>query len=103
MKKFDSQLMKFAITKDKLKMEIKLSDLVWLFKYSPSNYGVNGEGEAKVRKGKRQEFAELVVNRLLDDSSEDSNNTVWGEPFERIFEEILEGAEDEIIKYPEES
>ncbi|WP_300384705.1 hypothetical protein [Clostridium sp.] len=100
-KKFEEQLMKFLITKDKLKMEIKLKDLKWLFENSPSNFGFEGEGAAKVKRGKRQEFAEIIVNRLLDDSSEDSNNTVWGEPFERVFEEILEGAEDEFIKYPE--
>lgn len=98
MKKYENQLMKFNITKDKLKMEIKLKDLEWLFKYSPSNY----EG-AKVKRGKRQEFAEFIVERLLDDSGQDSNNTIWGEPFERIFEEILEGYEDEIIKYPDEA
>jgi hypothetical protein len=99
-KKFKEHLMKFNITKDKLKMEIKLKDLKWLFENSPNNYEL-GDGVAKVKKGKTQKFAEFIVNRLLDDSSEDSNNTVWGEPFERIFEEILEGAEDEIIKYPE--
>lgn len=96
-KKFEEHLMKFHITKDKLKMEIKLKDLEWLFESSPNNFGSNGEGAAKVKRGKRQEFAEYIVKRLLDDSSEDSNNTVWGEPFERIFEEILEGAEDEKV------
>lgn len=100
-KKFEEHLMKFNITKDKLKMEIKLKDLEWLFENSPSNFGFEGEGIARVKRGKRQEFAEFIVRRLLDDSSEDSNNVVWGEPFEKIFEEILEGAEDEIIKYPD--
>lgn len=100
-KRFEEHLMKFNITKDKLKMEIKLKDLEWLFENSPSNFGFDGEGVAKVRRGKRQEFAEFIVYRLLDDAGQDSNNTIWGEPFERIFEEVLEGAEDEIIKYPE--
>lgn len=94
--------MKFEITKDKLKMEMSLKDLAWLFENSPSNFGFEGDGVAKVKRGKRQEFAEFMVNRLRDDLSEDSNNTVWGDPFERIFEEILEGAEDEFIKYPNE-
>ncbi|WWU66484.1 hypothetical protein QJR26_08910 [Clostridium baratii] len=96
MKKYENQLMKFNITKNKLKMEIKLKDLIWLFECSPGNY----DG-AKVKRGKRQEFAEFIVERLLDDSGQDSNNTVWGELFEGIFEEILEGCEDEIIKYPD--
>jgi hypothetical protein len=101
-KKFEDQIMKFEITKDKLKMEMSLKDLAWLFENSPSNFGFEGDGVAKVKRGKRQEFAEFMVNRLRDDLSEDSNNTVWGDPFERIFEEILEGAEDEFIKYPNE-
>ena len=37
MKEFKDQLMKFKITNDKLKMEIKLSDLAWLFRNSPDN------------------------------------------------------------------
>jgi hypothetical protein len=98
-KKFTDQLMKFEITKDKLKMEISLKDLAWLLEVSPNNYGDNGE-LIKVKRGKRQEFAEFVVNKLQDDSGQDSNNVVWGEPFERIFEDIFEGAEDEFIKYP---
>lgn len=93
----NEHLMKFKITKDKLKMEIKLSDLIFLFNNSPGNY----DG-ATVKRGKKKEFAEFIVSRLLDDSNDDSNNTVWGEPFEKIFEEILEGAEDEIIDYQEE-
>ena len=101
-KKFEDQIMKFEITNTKLKMEMSLKDLAWLFENSPSNFGFEGEGVAKVKRGKRQEFAEFMVNRLRDDSSEDSNNTVWGDPFERIFEEILEGAEDEFIKYSNE-
>ncbi|EQC1535588.1 hypothetical protein ACY1J9_001419 [Clostridium botulinum] len=97
-KKFEEHLMKFNITEDKLKMEIKLKDLEWLFENSPSNFG----GATRVKKGKRQEFAEYIVNRLLDDAGSDSSDTVWGETFERIFEDILEGAEDEIINYPDE-
>ena len=37
MKEYNDQLMKFKITNDKLKMEIKLSDLAWLFRNSPEN------------------------------------------------------------------
>lgn len=98
-KKFTDQVMKFEITKDKLKMEISLKDLAWLLENSPNNYD-EGNGVIKVKRGKRQEFAKFIVERLMDDSSEDSNNVIWGEPFENIFMEIFEGAEDEFIKYP---
>ena len=99
-KKYTDQIMKFEITKEKLKMEISLKDLAWLLKNSPNNYGcANGE-LIKVRCGKRQEFAEYIVTMLMDAESCDSNDVRWGKPFEDIFEEIFEGAEDEFIKYP---
>ena len=99
-KKFDSQIMKFQITNDKLKMEASLKDLAWLFENSPNNFGYDGEGVAKVKCGKRQEFAEYIVEHLMDYSQHNEDNTVWGQPFEDIFEDIFEGAEDEFIKYP---
>ncbi len=62
MKKFDEHLLKFQITNDKLKMEIKLSDLAWLFRNSPDNVADDGEHEfCRVRRGKNQEFAEGFV------------------------------------------
>lgn len=94
MKEFDQQALKFKITKDKLKMEISLKDLVWLFYNSPSNTYDGENIGAKVKPGKRQEFAEYIVNKLIDDAPYERNCTRWGEPFEDIFNEILEGDED---------
>jgi len=99
-KKFEGQLMKFEITNDKLKMEIKISDLVKLFENSPNNFGYDGEGCAKVRRGKRLEFVEHIVNQLMDESQQDENNTKWGQPFEDIFTDLSEDIKDEFIKYP---
>lgn len=93
MKEFNDQVMKFKITKDKLKMEINLRDLEYLFASSPSNY--DGEQEiAKIKRGRRQQFAEYVVRMLLDDAPNERDCVRWGEPFEDIFEEIAESAED---------
>ena len=62
MKEFNDFLLKFKITNDKLKMEISLKDLVWLFHNSPENIADDGDSPfAKVRRGKRQEFAEYFV------------------------------------------
>ena len=55
MKEYNDQLMKFKITNDKLKMEIKLSDLAWLFRNSPDNVADDGEHEfCRVIRGKNQ-------------------------------------------------
>ena len=94
MKKFDEQLMKFIITKDKLKMEINLKDLVFLFENSPNNFDEHEDEAIKIKRGKRQEFAEFVVKMLMDYSRYDENDTRWGRPFEEVFSEIFEGYEE---------
>ncbi len=99
MKKNDEHLMKFRITNDKLKMEIKLSDLVWLFHNSPNNVADDGESEfCRVKKGMKLQFAEEVVKMLMDQSPNNENNMRWSDPFESIFQEITESAAD-FLKY----
>jgi len=99
MKEFNDQLLKFKITNDKLKMEISLKDLVWLFHNSPDNCSDDGSNlGAKIMRGKRQEFAEYIVTMLMDESPNNGNNMRWGEPFEDIFMEIFEG-DEEFCKY----
>ena len=93
MKEFNDQLLKFKITNDKLKMEISLKDLVWLFHNSPENFD-GDKPLAKIKAGKRQEFAEYIVNMLMDDAPNERDCVRWGEPFEDIFMEITESAED---------
>ena len=95
MKTFDEQLMKFIITNDKLKMEIKLSDLVFLLKESPDN---NPDDPVRVKPGCRQQFAEALVKALMDDFEVDSNDTRWGRVLEDIFDEWFCG-DEEFLKY----
>lgn len=100
-KEYNNQVMKFKLSDEELKMSIKVKDLVWLFHNSPENF--DGEGIAvKVKKGKEKEFAEHILKNLMDDESPDSNNMNWGIPFENAFQEVLEGAEDDICEYSEE-
>lgn len=99
MKKYDSQLLKIAITNDKLKMEIKLSDLAWLFRNSPDNVADDGEHEfCRVKRGENQAFTEEFVQMLMDESPENGNDTRWGHMFEGIFQELRESAAD-FLKY----
>ena len=100
-KVFNKQVLKFEITEDKLKMEMKLEDLEFLFDRAEGNFNGN-EAVARIKEGKKQEFAEFVVKFLMDDEHADSNNVNWGVPFERAFDSIFEGAEDEIVDYTEE-
>ncbi len=99
MKECNDQLMKFKITNDKLKMEIKLSDLVWLFQNSLENVADDGEHEfCRVIRGKNKEFAEEVVELLRDESPENGNDVRWGHMMEGVFREIRESAAD-FLKY----
>lgn len=87
------QLMKFKIEDNKLKMEIKINDLLWLFKTSEVNF--DGEGQiAKVKNDKKEEFIKFIINYLEDVNANNENITNWAEPFENCFCEIVEGYED---------
>lgn len=95
MKKIENQqVLKFALTKDKLKMEISLKDLEFIFHTSPNNTYDGETVGAKVKRGKRQEFAEFVVNNLLDEGDTETGLPIWATPFEEVFERIIEGYED---------
>ena len=78
-------------------MEMSLKDLVWLFNNSPDNCSEDRtEVGCKVKRGKRQAFAEYIVENLMDESTDGGNgdNVIWGVPFEEVFMRIFEGAED---------
>lgn len=87
----------FEITADekRLNISIEIAELVSLLKCSPSNFN-----EAEVKRGNEEKFIEYVIERLVDDVSEDSNEIVISEPFQRIFDELLSSYED-CIDYKE--
>lgn len=95
MKTFDEQLMKFTITNDKLKLEIKLSDLAYLLENSINN---NPDKIVKVKPGHQQQFAEALVRELMDDDPE-GDFVRWGKPLEEIFDRWFCGDEN-FLKYP---
>lgn len=100
LKEYNNQVMKFILSDEELKMSIKVKDLIWLFHNSPENF--DGEGIAvKVKKGREKEFAEHILRYLMDYGNPDSNNINWSVPFENAFQEVLEGAEDNICEYSE--
>ena len=101
MKDFNDFLMKFSIDDNKLKMEISLDDLVFLFENCPDNMTDYGDFPGyKIKPDKKQEFAEYIVNMLLDDAPNEKDTIRIGEPFDDIFIEIMESYEDFCI-YPE--
>lgn len=100
MSKENEQLMKFRIEDNKLKMEIKINDLIWLFKTSEANFDGDEGQIAKVKKDKKEEFVQYIINYLKDMNRDNENITNWAGPFEDCFYEIIEGYED-FCKYKE--
>ncbi len=87
------QLMRFKIEDNKLKMEININDLLWLFKTSELNF--DGEGQiAKIKNNKKEQFVKFIIDYLKDININNENITNWAVPFEKCFNEIIEGCED---------
>ena len=101
MYKNNEQVMKISVDDKKLKMEISIKDIAFLFQASPNNYD-----ESKVKRGKQKEFAEWIAKKLTEESDQETGDPYWSEPFERLFEIALEGGtetkEGGLVKYGDE-
>ena len=78
--------MKIEVDDKKLKMEISIKDLKFLFDNDPNNYD-----ESKIKRGKSQEFAEWIAKMLEDEADSETGEPYWSEPFSKLFERALEG------------
>lgn len=93
----EKQLMKFKVEDNKLKMEIKINDLLWLFKTSENNF--DGESQiAKITRDNKEKFINYIIEYLQEPSCNNENIVNWAESFENAFNEILEG-DEEFCKY----
>lgn len=97
MKQFSDNGITTIVTNDKIKIELPISGLVSGFNDSPNN-----AEEIKVKRGKRKEFAEYIARRLIEKEDQHTGETPVMEMFEKVFEDIFEGYEDEpdLLKYP---
>jgi hypothetical protein len=107
MKTWDEHLLRFSLdmVNDKIKMEMSLKDLVWLFENSPNNYIEPADKPyATVKSGNKnlEKFAEWIVEHLLDDSPGERDSFVWSEPFEYVFEQLAESGES-FLEYDEDA
>lgn len=93
------RLLRLNIADGKIKAEIDIKDLVYLF----DTYKDNFDGEkpaALVRKEKKTDFAKAVVERLSEKSEGERDCVRWAEPLEGIFNEFLE-EDQSFLKYGE--
>ncbi len=90
----EKQLMKFKVENNKLKMEIKINDLIFLFKTSEANFDGESSQIAKVKKDDKEQFVQFIIDYLQEPSYDNENIVNWAELFEKAFYEIVEGYED---------
>lgn len=91
--------LRFHIDNDKIKAEMNIDDLVYLF--NTHKYNFDGEKPvALVRQERKQDFAKAVIEKLQEESLYELDCIRWAEPIENIFDEFLE--EDKaFLKYGE--
>ena len=89
MKKFENSGFTSILTNDKLKIEIPISNLVCAFNNCPDN--PIGDGQLKVKRGKRKEFAEFCAEYIVDECNCETGDTYLTEAFDRLFNQLFEG------------
>lgn len=94
-KTIESLGFKATVTADKIKIELPIKGLVGGFDDNPENFN-----EAKIKRSHYKKFAEYVAVMLIDGSDPDTGNNPLMSAIDRVFEEILEGAED-FVEYRE--
>ena len=93
----NESILRFRIEDGKIKAEINIDDLVYLFNTHKNNF--DGEKPAAiVRQEQKQGFAEAVVERLQEESLNERDCIRWAEPIEDIFDEFLE-EDQSFLKY----
>ena len=89
----EEQKMKIEYTKDKLRMEISIDDLIELFETSEYNY--NGETNLyHIKENQKENFLKYIKDYLLSFCNEDSSVIRWAQPFEECWEEMIVDDED---------
>lgn len=99
MKKFEYNGFTATVTKDVVRWEIPISNLINAFNNSPSNYSEDGENYITVKKGKRQEFAEYVAQQLIEQVDSETGASHIEQAIDNVFEDVFSG-DEEFAKYP---
>lgn len=100
MKKFEENGFTATVTKDKVRWEIPISNLIFAFNNSPENPSEDGEQYITVKRGKRQEFAEFVAKTMFNECDQETGASYIEQAIDGVFREIFEDYKD-FAKYPE--
>jgi len=99
MKKYENCGITSKLTEKKLTIEISIKNLISAFELSPNNFD-----KSKVKRDKRNEFAEFVAEHIIEKCDSETGDTYMTDAFDRVFDLLLEGYEDgrDFIKFGEE-
>jgi hypothetical protein len=100
MKKFENNGFTATVTKDKVKWEIPISNLINAFYYSPMNTYEDDNG-TRIKRGKKQEFAEYVAKMMFKEVDQETGASYIEDTLDKIFEEAYED-DCEFIQYTDE-
>ncbi len=100
MKKFKENGFTSTVTKDVVRWEIPISNLINAFNNSPENYSEDGEHYITVKRDKRQEFAEYVAQQLMLECDSETGASHIEQAIDNVFLGVFEGNE-EFAHYPE--
>lgn len=102
MKQFENMGFTSTVTTDKLKIEIPISNLVFAFESAPNNCVGEDGSPSRIKRGKRQQFAEWVAEHIIDEHDQETGASFIAEAFDNLFEQIFEGYEicDDFVAEP---
>ena len=89
MKEFERLGLTSKLTNEILSIEIPIDNLVNAFELCPNNYH-----EDKVKKDKKQMFAEFIAQQILNECDSETGDTHISKAFDSVFDLLIEGYED---------
>ena len=99
MKKYKYNGFTATVTDKVVQWEIPINNLVRAFNLSPENPTADGEHYVKIKRGKKQEFAEYVAQMMFDECDQETGASHIEQAIDDVFKTIYEDEKD-FAKYP---
>lgn len=100
MKKFEGNGFTATVTNKVVRWEIPITNLLYAYNNNPNGFTEDGEKYAKIKRGKKQEFAEYVAKSMFNEVDQETGASYIEEVLDRIFEVADEDSED-FIQFPD--
>lgn len=91
--KNNCHVLKTDIVDDKIRMEIRIDDLIFLFESSEQNEMLDDRGffpRASIKLDKKIDFAKYFIDSMYDEYNQETGMPYYGIVFEAIFDKLAE-------------